>query len=1358
MAKQNGHWNKNATWTLGIPIEGQEVMIPNKFTVIMGEKMKCKSIMLEGALVDENKPIDIETESIMVMGAKAKFIIGEDELNRFTSTCTITLLGCKPDETIGGMGQKFIGAMNGGVIKMHGKEKISWTQLKENASVGENKISLIEPVEWKKGDEIVITASRHINWNKDVDEAEKRIIDKILFGGQTITFQEKLNFPHTAYYEPSYKNTDGSKSWPVDLRAEVGVLSKNIKIQGEVCTDSPGFGGHIMIHGTFMDNGNGTYGSKGGEAYIDGIELFNMGQEGELGRYPFHWHMLGEKGKDQYIKNSSVHQSHNRAITIHGTWSTLVDNNFCYDHIGHGIFLEDGSERDNTISNNVVLLSKRPECNSAVTPSDNQLNQIQNRTPASFWITNPNNSFTGNVAAGCEGTGFWFAFPETPMGDSNLDPRFKNMEPFKEALGRFDGNKAHSNMSGFDVYDNLTSKGDNNPCEPGTNKRYDDHAILTNGAWNNPNKHYMDNCTWYANDCGVYAGTGARKGYACTSSYQGSLAYQGLAVNKEYMSNVVYRNNVFVDNRMAMMLATYNIIDNSLFIAESASKVALVDDEYKTYLYRVYDGAGTVKNSHLAGWDGINHHLLLNGGAADKHVNHCFENITYDSNGPLPIVLPDHNIVPPANVLVNSVAHPRMWSIVLRDKDGSLSNDPSKANTSIVGNHPFLLVGDEDQPNGWENTYSSPHKFVHHRLYFVNGSSFKPGVTAERTKAGTPKASTYHNLEGEGHPQFPLIVNEDFLYTYTVDNFDSYGPNNAKAINVDVFDAEEGDTYTVQYKKFGTLTGLYVKNKGVVLSEKTSLAEMEASSITAYYIDNNDDLYVKYVYEADFYRSQIWWTDHSTYSIGEVDSDGDNVSNQIESESGQDPFNQELCFDFTYGRQGWNAVQIINGCPADNFYTITGLGGATNKIYNDDTGEYDCNGPSFGNDCGEGWQLTADGGDPQITSPNLTYIVNGPLVFKVDVLSYGSTDSCVEDDFKMYWATSTAGFNEGSSKTVYSTKTDVLQTLIFDLGDLTGTTITQLRLDMPSNDLGRSYRIFKICELGESCDDGDQFTFNDYTEYDGTCTGIFLDNDNDGIPNAQDTDTESFETGWGIWNDGDSNGSRCIRFYNANRAYTGVRGIRLRGQGINATAATDPLDLSSASSAQIDFVYLTYAMESGDGFLLEVDRLGTGIFELVDDWYRNIDFVNGPFYGESITVIGPFSANTKFRFKCAGNHINDFVFIDDIAISGCGLESGTAKSASNLEEINVNDFNLFVAPNPSNGVTNIQYTINEDSKVELSLYDVTGKLVKELFRNKSQSSNQHTVQLNMKDLQSGTYILHMKTDKASVQQKILLIK
>ena len=347
------------------------------------------------------------------------------------------------------------------------------------------------------GDEIVIVSSRS-DWN----EAEKRTITAINAATKTVSFETALLKPH---YGTSFSYTSGSKTWNANLRAEVGLLTHNIKIQGDATSGTAGFGGHIMV---MREDNSPTWGS----AFIENIELFRMGQKKKNGRYPFHWHMLGNAGTNQYFKNSSEHISYNRALTIHGTSNTTVENNFFYDHIGHGIFLENGSEINNTIKGNVVLLTIRPADGEALTPSDNQLNQEQNRTPSSYWITNPNNIFIDNVAAGTQGTGFWYALAQDFMFQSLNNSLFTGQEkPYKEVLGGFTGNKSHSCMNGFDIFDQLNAN----------------HSIVTNSGWTENSLKYFTNNTFYANNSAIYAGIG-----------DGRLS----------SSKIIFQDNIFVEN------------------------------------------------------------------------------------------------------------------------------------------------------------------------------------------------------------------------------------------------------------------------------------------------------------------------------------------------------------------------------------------------------------------------------------------------------------------------------------------------------------------------------------------------------------------------------------------------------------------------------------------------------------------------------------------------------------------------------------------------------------------------------------------------------------------------------------------
>jgi cell migration-inducing and hyaluronan-binding protein len=74
-------------------------------------------------------------------------------------------------------------------------------------------------------------------------------------------------------------------------------------------------------------------------------------------------------------------------------------------------------------------------------PSDN--------TVSTFWITNPDNIYRDNVAAGSDATGFWLAVPEHPMGQFEGTDISKATWPRRTKLREFKGNVAHSNFDSF---------------------------------------------------------------------------------------------------------------------------------------------------------------------------------------------------------------------------------------------------------------------------------------------------------------------------------------------------------------------------------------------------------------------------------------------------------------------------------------------------------------------------------------------------------------------------------------------------------------------------------------------------------------------------------------------------------------------------------------------------------------------------------------------------------------------------------------------------------------------------------------------------------------------------------------------
>lgn len=281
----------------------------------------------------------------------------------------------------------------GSRIEIHAadREKDSWSQLELTAKAGANTITIQDSAGWESGDKIAIAST-----SDDWQQAEEFTILDISDDGKTLTLDGELQFQHrgeTLEYNNGQTGED-YREWDVDIRAEVALLSRNVTIQGDADSVEDGFGGHIMA-------------MHGAEMHLEGAEFFQMGQESILGRYPIHWHMLGD-AEGQYALNNSIHSSYQKGSTIHGTSNLLYEGNVVYDTVGHGVFLEDGSENHNHIYGNLVFSTQENDEGLPI-PTDRE-------HVSSFWIENANNYFIGNHAAGSESNGFWIIPQATPHG------------------------------------------------------------------------------------------------------------------------------------------------------------------------------------------------------------------------------------------------------------------------------------------------------------------------------------------------------------------------------------------------------------------------------------------------------------------------------------------------------------------------------------------------------------------------------------------------------------------------------------------------------------------------------------------------------------------------------------------------------------------------------------------------------------------------------------------------------------------------------------------------------------------------------------------------------------------------------
>ena len=78
-------------------------------------------------------------------------------------------------------------------------------------------------------------------------------------------------------------------------------------------------------------------------------------------------------------------------------------------------------------------------------------------------------------------------------------------------------------------------------------------------------------------------------------------------------------------------------------------------------------------------------------------------------------------------------------------------------------------------------------------------------------------------------------------------------------------------------------------------------------------------------------------------------------------------------------------------------------------------------------------------------------------------------------------------------------------------------------------------------------------------------------------------------------------------------------------------------------------------------------------------------------------------------------------------------------------------------PNPFNNSTVIQYELPNDSRVTLSVYNMTGQKVATMV-NETQAAGNYEVRFKRKDLASGVYFYQLKTSGRNQTRKMILLK
>lgn len=450
---QSGAWSAASTWKGGVvPGEGATVLVRSDHRVLYdtAAQVAVRSLHIAGTLkfaTDRDTQLNAglirvqRDEDVSEDGfacdahvpdgdARGALLVGtDDEPVQASHTALIRLVYFE------GMDKDSCPALVdcGGRMEFHGAElNHTWVKLGALAKPGDAMITLAEePTGWRVGDKLVVVGttrqSKHPDKKtfrehaRDLTETEERTLRSV--NGRQITLDAPLEHTHIVEGE---------------MRGEVANLSRNVIVESP---DPAKARGHTMFH-------------RGSSGAIHYAEFRHLGKEGVLGRYSIHFHLVRDTMRGASVIGASIWDSGNRWITIHGTDHLLVRDCVGYKSVGHGFFLEDGTEVFNVLDRNLAIQAEGGK------PLPKQVLPYDHNDGAGFWWANSLNTFTRNVAAECDEYGYRFDAVESPDFSLTLnvpqpDGERRRVDIRTLPFVRFEGNEAHTqrrhafNFGGF---------------------------------------------------------------------------------------------------------------------------------------------------------------------------------------------------------------------------------------------------------------------------------------------------------------------------------------------------------------------------------------------------------------------------------------------------------------------------------------------------------------------------------------------------------------------------------------------------------------------------------------------------------------------------------------------------------------------------------------------------------------------------------------------------------------------------------------------------------------------------------------------------------------------------------------------
>ncbi|XP_015278906.1 PREDICTED: LOW QUALITY PROTEIN: fibrocystin-like [Gekko japonicus] len=269
---------------------------------------------------------------------------------------------------------------------------VTVTHLKSGAHPNDTRLSLMEPVDWKPGDEVVVCGGGL----GDAQEQEEVVTVKSA-KGTDLHITSPLRYPHGI----SEEQVLGER---LNLRAVVALLTRRVVIRGNVtserishwkqCKKAGVSGGKRDVSKCLYKTSERKLGSRdmgavvivqsshseGSQLRLEGVRFQHVGQafRKDLSALT----IAGNADMtDSYIRDCVVLDSFARGISFSGVSRLRVENNVLYNIAGHGIRVGERLDQKNQLKRNTII---------GLSGTDG-LSNIETFSPAGIYIQAPDN-------------------------------------------------------------------------------------------------------------------------------------------------------------------------------------------------------------------------------------------------------------------------------------------------------------------------------------------------------------------------------------------------------------------------------------------------------------------------------------------------------------------------------------------------------------------------------------------------------------------------------------------------------------------------------------------------------------------------------------------------------------------------------------------------------------------------------------------------------------------------------------------------------------------------------------------------------------------------------------------------------